>query len=93
MIVYIDQDFKCHTAAAEGRTSAETDFFDGKCAAYIEGYRFVPEGETWTRADGVEFAGEMAAPFKESAILEAAQGVYDELSPVIDDLLVAMTEV
>ncbi|MDO4566398.1 MAG: hypothetical protein Q4B42_03610 [Oscillospiraceae bacterium] len=88
--VYIDNDFKCYTENAEGRTAIETDFFDGKCKAYIEGHRFIPEGQSWTREDGVVFEGEMISPFKDSAILEAAQAVYEELAPVIDDLLVAV---
>lgn len=53
-------------------------FFDGKCTAYIEGYRFVPAGESWTREDGQIFAGEMIAPAEDIRILEAAQGAYEE---------------
>lgn len=78
--IYIDGDFKCYTAPAEGRTATETSCFDGKCAAFIEGYRFVPAGQSWAREDGVVFQGETAAPFKDSAVLEAAQKVYDELA-------------
>ena len=50
--VYIDSDFKCHVADDGARKAAQTDFFDGKCDAFVEGYRLVPEGENWTRADG-----------------------------------------
>ena len=64
MKIYIDSDFKCFTAPGDGLTEVETDFFDGKCAAYIEGYRFVPAGQSWTREDGEVFAGEMASPWK-----------------------------
>ena len=63
MIIYIDGDFKCHVSAAEGRREIETGFFNGKCPEWIESYRFVPEGGTWTREDGEEFAGaEMISP-------------------------------
>lgn len=78
MIIYIDTDFKCHTSPGKGLTAAETDFFDGKCSAYIEGYRYVPAGQSWTRADGVIFTGEMIAPAEDSRILEAAQAAYEE---------------
>lgn len=88
-MIYIDSDFRCYTEPAEGRTAIETDVFDGKCAAYIEGMRYVPEGGTWTREDGVQFSGPMLAPAVDSRIIDAAQRVYDELSPVIDELLVA----
>lgn len=58
-------------------TAVTTDVFDGKCDAYIEGYRFVPSGETWTREDGVQFSGEMIAPWKPWSELDAAQREYE----------------
>lgn len=75
--IYIDSSFKCHTSAAEGLTQIETDAFDGKCDTYIEGYRFIPAGQTWTRADGMIFSGEMIAPWKPWAELDAAQREYE----------------
>ena len=56
MTIYIDNDYKCHTSPADGLTAVETDAFDGKCRQFIEGYRFVPAGETWTRKDGQVFS-------------------------------------
>ena len=58
-------------------TAVETDAFDGKCAEYIEGYRLVPAGETWTREDGVAFSGEMIAPWKPWNELDAVQRKYE----------------
>lgn len=78
MTIYLDSDFKCYTATADGLTAVETDYFDGKCAAYIEGYRFVPSGQTWTRPDGVVFQGEMVCPWKPWQELDAAQRVYEQ---------------
>ena len=75
--IYIDSDFKCYISSAEGRTQVETAVFDGKCDAYIEGYRFVPSGQTWTRADGTVFTGEMIAPWKSWDELDAAQREYE----------------
>lgn len=75
--IYIDSEFKCYPAAAEGRTQIETSAFDGKRDAYIEGYRFIPAGQTWTRADGVVFTGEMIAPWKPWAELDAAQREFE----------------
>ena len=77
MMIYIDSDFKCHVTSGEGRTQVETDAFDGKCDTYVEGYRFIPAGQTWTRADGVVFTGEMIAPWKPWAELDAAQLEYE----------------
>lgn len=77
MKIYIDDEFKCHTQAADDRTAVETDFFDGMCAAYIEGYRFVPDGEIWTAADGTVYPGEMITPWKPWAELDEAQRTYE----------------
>lgn len=75
--IYIDNDFKCHVIDDGTMTAAETDFFDGKCDAFIEGYRFVPNGESWTRFDGVVFYGEMIVPWKDYNLLAAAQAQYE----------------
>lgn len=77
ILIYIDNDYKCHVTDDGTMTAVETDAFDGKCDAYIEGYRFVPAGQAWTRSDGVEFAGEMIAPWKPWAELDAAQREYE----------------
>ena len=76
MTIYIDSDYKCHVSAAEGRRAVETEFFNGKCPELIESYRFVPEGETWTREDGEVFKGEMVTPWKDLGNAYAAQAAY-----------------
>lgn len=77
MTIYIDTNYKCHTTTADGLTAVETNYFDGKCPAYIEGYRFVPSGSTWVRSDGAIFQGEMVAPWKPWDELDAAQREYE----------------
>lgn len=76
MKIYIDSDFKCHVGSGEGLTEVEVSFFDNKCDKFVEGYRFVPSGSTWTREDGVEFAGEMVSPWKDYNELAMAQLAY-----------------
>lgn len=76
-MIYIDNDYKCHVTDDGTMTSVETNFFDGKCDAYIEGYRFVPAGESWTRPDGAVFHGEMIAPWRDWLELDAAQRGYE----------------
>lgn len=78
MTIYIDNDYKCHTSSGDGFTPVETDAFDGKCRQFIEGYRFVPAGETWIREDGQVFIGEMVAPWRPYEILVELQAVYEE---------------
>ena len=75
MTIYIDDDYKCYVSAAEGRRAIETDEFDGKCAEWIESYRFVPAGETWTREDGEVFTN-MTAPWKDLSEAYTAQADY-----------------
>lgn len=77
MIIYIDTDYKCHVTDDGTMRAVETDYFNGKCPEYIEGFRIVPEGETWTRSDGVKFNGEMIAAWKDYALLQAAQKEYE----------------
>lgn len=78
MTIYLDSDFKCSTTSPSGAGLAvKTDIFAGKCKEYIEGYRFVPSGKTWTWEDGVEFSGEMIAPWKDYNELDAAQREYE----------------
>ena len=77
--VYIDSDFKCHIINDGSMTAVETDFFDGKCENFIKGYRFVPQGASWTRSDGKVFYGEMLAPWGDYAKMKAEQQNYELL--------------
>ena len=77
MKIYIDSDYKCHISDDGTMTAVETDFFDGKCSQYIDGYRFVPAGGTWVREDGTIFRGEMIAPWKPWEELDAYQRAYE----------------
>ena len=79
MKIYIDADCLCHASPAEGLREFDVPFFEGKCPAFIDGYRYVPEGESWQRADGEVFTGEMIAPGVDSRILEAYQRQYEDM--------------
>ncbi len=78
MTIYIDSDYKCHLSDDGTRRAFDVPFFDGKCAEFVEGYRYVPSGETWTRADGQTFTGEMITPWRDYAILAELQALYEE---------------
>lgn len=75
--IYIDSEFKCHATNDGTMTAVEVDFFSNKCDSFIEGYRFIPYGKSWTRSDGVVFTGEMVAPWKNHSELEVAQREYE----------------
>ena len=77
MTIYIDSDFVCNAEYAPGLVAVDTDFFDGKCAEYIKGYRFIPEGKSWTDPNGVVFAGTAVFPWKDWRELDAAQREYE----------------
>ena len=38
--IYIDSDYRCHVTNDGTMNAVETDFFDGKCDTFIEGYRY-----------------------------------------------------
>ena len=92
MKIYIDSKFNCHTSPGDGFTSVETDAFDGKCRQYIEGYRFVPAGQSWEREDGQVFTGEMIAPWRDYAILAEFQGLYEEEQTKAVEEIAALVE-
>lgn len=64
MTIYLDSNYRCHLMDDGTMTAVETTIFDGKERAYIEGYRYIPEGKIWTRVDGVQFPGLMVSPAK-----------------------------
>jgi len=78
MKIYIDENYKCHTESAESLREFDVDFFNGKCKTFVEGYRYVPNGETWIREDGEEFKGEMISPWKDYSVLAEAQRNYED---------------
>lgn len=93
-MIYLDSDYKAHAAQNETETLtpwADPDgYFAGKCDAFIAGYRVVPDGETWMRADGTAFTGLMIAPAENYAVLLAAQAEADQQT--IDDLDAAVVD-
>lgn len=87
MTIYIDSDYKCYVSAAEGRRAVETDAFNGKRTEWIESFRFVPEGDTWTREDGEVFTN-MVAPWKDLSEAYAAQVAY--VTAEVEDMRAAL---
>lgn len=91
---YLDSEFRVHIDQDGNRREWEDTegYFDGKCAAYIEGFRVVPDGETWVREDGAEFTGLMiaaAVPFEE---LDAIQREYERQQLAAMQEAIAETE-
>ena len=78
MKIYIDGNYCCHADAIAGGREIDVPFFDGKCTAFIEAYRFVPDGEAWARADGVVFQGEMLSVCGDLAVAKIKQEQYEE---------------
>ena len=75
--IYIDSEYLCHITNDGSMTAVETDIFDGRCDSFVEGYRYIPEGKSWTRSDGAIFFGEMISPWKNYAELDSAQREYE----------------
>lgn len=64
--IYIDSDFRCHISNDGTMTAVETDFFDGKCDAFVEGYCYE------TRENSIAIY-----PWKPYDELSAAQTQYE----------------
>lgn len=92
-MIYLADDFRCHIDNDGGGAYTPwedaTGFFAGKCCAFVEGYRVVPQGASWTRPDGTVFEGLMIVPAVDIEILLAAQSGYEELLPRIEALTAA----
>ena len=92
MLVYIDNEYKCHVSPTKGLREIETPEFDGKCVEFVEGYRYVPSGETWTRADGQTFTGEMMAPCRDHSQISEIQTAVDRTQAQADEEIAALIE-
>lgn len=69
-VIYIDSDFRCYADPGEGRRAVEAEAFADIPPSEIERYRFVPEGEAWTREDGETFYGGMVSLIETPSELE-----------------------
>lgn len=81
MIIYLNPiNYQCYChQPMKNCLIVETDFFDGKCKEYIEGYRFIPEGHSWTRSDNKIFKGPVIMPWRSLKELENAQFAYERI--------------
>ena len=77
MKIYIDNDCKCHVTNDGTMREFDMHFFDGKCPEFIEGYRYVPEGERWIKPNGECSWGGAVFPWKHYSELEKAQMQYE----------------
>lgn len=79
MKIYIDSDYKCHATDPDNIYRPFTvPFFRNKCDTFIEGYRYIPEDETWIDSNGVENVGEAIILCKPFAELNAAQYEHEQ---------------
>lgn len=88
--IYIDSEFKCHVNDDGTMTAVETDFFDGKCDKFTEGYRLIPDGISWIREDGTVIRGLTIFPWKDYRILLAYQEQYEAMSAEMADMKTAL---
>ena len=79
MTIYVDSQYCCHTEKTrEDYRPFHVSFFDGKCPELIQGYRYIPAGESWFHPDGVTIHGETISPWKDFSQLDAAQRQYEQ---------------
>lgn len=92
MKIYLDSDFKCHLSDDGTMRVIETEAFDNRCKEFIEGYRFVPSGESWTREDGEVFTGEMISPIRDYIVLDEIQTAVNRTQNEANEVLAALVE-
>lgn len=80
MIIYIDEQYRCHSEDDGTMTAIETDFFNGKCSAFIEGYVFLPEGKTIEYDSKLTMKGEAIFPWEDIRVLNAYQTQYEAMT-------------
>ena len=79
MKIYIDTECKCHATNPDNAfREFDVPFFDGMCQILIEGHRYCPEGESYTRDDGKVFFGECIVRWNPNSELDAAQRQYEK---------------
>lgn len=89
--IYIDSEFKCRVTDDGTMTAVSTDFFDGKCDNFVEGYRLIPAGNSWTREDGTVIHGLTVFPWKNYEVLQAYQEQYVAMSAEMEDMQTALS--
>lgn len=101
MKIFIDNEFKCHIENPGGFREVDTSTFDGKCQEYIEGMRYVPDGDHYT-LDGNNTWGEAVFPWKPMVDMGKAQAVFEhdqlaiitaERDGLLDDMQALIDEV
>lgn len=64
--IYIDANHHCYLSDDGTMTAVETEFFDGKCDAFVEGYCYETRG-----------SGSAVYPWQPYSELDAAQRQYE----------------
>ena len=78
MKIYTDKECKCHVSNPDGiYREFDVSGFDDKCQTFIEGHRYCPKDESYTREDGEVFFGECITLWKDYNELAAAQAQYE----------------
>lgn len=92
MTYYLDREYRVHTDPGETRVPWEDadGIFEGKCKTYVEGFRVIPEGESWKRSDGTVFKGFMLSHVVDAAILNAAQTEFESAIAEMEDMRSAL---
>jgi hypothetical protein len=71
--IYLDDQYRCSVTNGENKTEIETDFFDGRCEEFIEGYCYIPKNEKWVNKNNIEFMGETIFPIADFNKIDSIQ--------------------
>lgn len=76
--IYIDLEFKCHSFSDGTMTPVETNFFDGKCDTFIEGYCYEINEDSVAIYPWKPYKTLLAAQQQYEADLADLQAAYQE---------------
>ena len=93
--IYIDSEFKCHVANNGTMNTIETDFFDGKCDAFIEGYCYNTKNNSiypWKPYSELKNAQEKYEQEVRIATLEKDNAALKEETAMLMQCILEMSE-
>lgn len=86
-MISIDSMNICHISEDEGYEIPE---LEGKCKAYIEGFKYIPAG---TEYKGRLYRGSALFPYVNVETLESAQAEYERLTAMYEDACAGLEKV
>lgn len=80
MVIYLDNEYKCHVTDDGTMRAVECDFFDSKCVEFVEGYIYDDRNSL------------VVYPWKPYAELEVIQNAVDRTQAEADEQIMGLLD-